>query len=108
MFFTKFLLYLTSVRFGRFSQPKHYFLKWSNVKHPNSGGQLSQLKKHKASKHKGTRYPCDQCSHVATTKDLLNQHVQLSHKDLSLLGDQCDYTAHFVDRIIREDVNIFK
>ena len=37
----------------------------------NSPSKLSNLKKHKQTKHKGIGYPCDQCDYTANNQDAL-------------------------------------
>ena len=50
------------------------------------------LRRHKQTKHGGTRYLCDQCQHVATNSTDLKQHKEGKHDNIRYFCDNCDYT----------------
>ena len=52
------------------------------------------LKKHKDSKHKGIRYPCDQCDFSATTLSNLKAHKNAKHLGIRFPCDKCEYSAN--------------
>ena len=49
----------------------------------------SKLKRHTESKHKGVRYPCDQCDHAATTASGLRRQVESKHKGVRYPCNNC-------------------
>ena len=44
-------------------------------------------------KHKGIRYPCDQCPYEAIRLTHLKRHRESKHEGNIYLCDQCEYTA---------------
>ena len=51
------------------------------------------LKQHKESKHKGIRYPCDQCIYAATMEKDLKRHKERKHEDNGYPCDQCEFSS---------------
>ena len=55
--------------------------------------KVSNLKRHKESKHEGIRYTCDQCEYVTTGSSHLKQHIKSKHEGIRYPCDQCGYAA---------------
>ena len=45
------------------------------------------------SKHKGIKYPCNQCNYQATQKSTLKRHIASEHEGVKYPCNQCDYQA---------------
>ena len=58
-----------------------------------AASQSSVLKMHKASKHYGVRFPCNECDYSATLLSSLRRHKESKHEGIRYPCDFCDFTS---------------
>ena len=58
---------------------KHKGVKYPCNQCENAFTSASSLRRHIENKHETVRHPCDQCDHAATTASKLKRHIESKH-----------------------------
>ena len=72
---------------------KHRGVRFPCDQCPYQGRDRMQLKLHIESVHEGKRYYCDQCEYIALTKNYLQAHINYTHCEKNFGCDHCNYKA---------------
>ena len=90
----------TSVTVSRRIKSKHKGVKFPCDQCNYKATQRGHLLRHIKSIHDGVKFPCDQCDYKATQKGDLLRHIKSKHEGVKFLCVQCDYKATRKDNLL--------